>query len=175
MKTPLIAAVLMLAATPLWATPAAPTANIKAVERLLELSHADNMAQQMQLQIQNLLNQQAQQLNASTAERPIVDKYIKELSTTVLPELAWSKLKPDLVKAYSTTFTDGEIADLSAFYASKTGQSYLQKAPELGRQTVLLTQARLQGLLPKVRDISRRMEADLQAQRKAAAPALPKK
>ena len=39
----------------------------------------------------------------------IVDKYIKEMGSTVLPELSWAKLKPDMIKAYASTFTDRVI------------------------------------------------------------------
>jgi uncharacterized protein len=152
----------------------APKARVQTVERLLEASHASNAATLLQAQIQQQLQQQAQQADA--ADRPIVEKYIKEMSTTVLPEIAWSKLKPDMVKAYAATFTDQEIADMTKFYESPTGQSYVKKAPELSRQTLQLTQARLQALTPKVQDISRRMEAEVQARKKSAAPAAaPKK
>lgn len=147
---------------------AAPPANTKAVEHLLEVSHASNAAAQLQAQIQQQLTQQAQVVGPD--DRPIVEKYIKEMTTTVLPEIAWSKLKPDMVKAYASTFTDQEIADLTRFYESPTGQAYIRKAPDLNRATMQMTQDRLKALVPKVQDISRRMEAEVKAKHKSATP-----
>jgi hypothetical protein len=177
MRKQILAAVLMLSVTSLWAAPAASTggANPKTVEKLLELTHADNTAKMLQSQVQQSLAQQVQQLNLTAADKPIVDKYSKELSTTILPELSWAKLKPDMVSAYSTTFTEGEITDLIKFYTSKTGQSYLQKAPQLSQLTMTSTQNRLRALLPKLQDISRRLDAELQAKHKAAPAPAPKK
>lgn len=179
MRKTIVAAVLMMGATSLWAAPAAPAptaggANPKTVEKLLEITHADNTAKLLQNQIQQSLAAQVQQLNLTPADKPVVDKYSKELSTTILPELSWAKLKPDMVKAYTTTFNDEEVNDLIKFYTSKTGQSYLLKAPQLSQMTMGATQDRLRALVPKLQDISRRLDAELQAKHKAAAPA-PKK
>lgn len=173
MRKSIIAAILMLSATSLWAAPAAPTAatggaSVKTVEKLLEITHADNTAKLLQGQIQQSLAQQVQQLNLTAADKPIVDKYSKELNTTIMPEVSWAKLKPDMVNAYKTTFSEEEVSDLIKFYTSKTGQSYLQKAPQLSQLTMVSTQNRLRALLPKLQDISRRLDAELQAKHKAA-------
>ena len=173
MKQILVLTLAILAASQAWAADAAH-ADPKLVEKLLAVSHAESVTQQMQAQIQALLNQQAQQMNATPADRPIVDKYLKELSSTILPALAWDNFKPDLVRLYSTIFTDKEINDLTRFYQSESGQAYLKKAPELNKQTLMLMQSRLQALLPKVQDLSRRMDQELQA-RHAVPPASPKK
>ena len=180
MRKSIFAAVLMFSVTSAWAAPApaaaaAGGANTKIVEQLLEVTHADNTAKLLQAQIQGALAQQVQQLNLSPADKPIVDKYSKELTTTVLPELSWAKLKPDMVKAYSTTFTDEEVGDLIKFYNSKTGQSYLKKAPQLSQMTMEATQTRLRGLVPKLQDISHRLDAELQAKHKATPAPAPKK
>lgn len=176
----ILTAVLMLSATSLCAAaPAAAAtgggASTKTVEKLLEITHADNTAKLLQAQIQGSLAQQIQQLNLGAADKPIIDKYSKELNTTVMPELSWAKLKPDMVKAYSTTFTEEEVNDLIKFYTSKTGQVYLQKAPQLSQLTMGSTQARLRALVPKLQDISRRLEAELKANQKAKAAPAPKK
>jgi hypothetical protein len=176
MIKPLFTILLFLTAAPLWAaqTPDAG-ATVKSVEHLLQVIHADNSAKQLQLQVQAAMDQRMQQMNAGVADKAVVDKYSKEFSTVVLPELAWSKLEPDMVKAYTTTFTEEEVLGLVQFYTSKTGQSYLKKAPTLDRLTLATTQTRLQALQPKLQDISRRMDAELQAQRKAQTPPAPKK
>jgi len=177
MHKSIFAAVLMLSVTSLSAAPAAGTggASAKTVEKLLEITHADNTAKMLQGQIQQSLAQQVQQLNLGAADKPIVDKYSKELNTTILPELSWAKLKPDMVNAYTSTFTEEEVGDLIKFYTSKTGQSYLQKAPQLSQMTMTATQARLRNLVPKLQDISRRLDAEMQAQHKAKAAPAPKK
>ena len=97
------------------------------------------------------------------------DRDIEVVGTAVngraaVPKVA--QLKPDIVKAYATTFNDQEIADLTKFYESPTGQSYIKKAPELNRATMQAAQSRLQALVPKVQDISHRMEAELAAKHK---------
>lgn len=177
----MLAAVLMLSVTSLWAAPATPAttnvggASTKTVEKLLLITHADNTAKVLQSQIQAVLAQQVQQLNLTPADKPIIDKYSKELNSTVMPELSWAKLKPDMVKAYATTFTEEEIGDLIKFYTSKTGQAYLKKAPQLSQLTMGATQARLRALQPKLVDISRRLDLELKANKKAKAAPAPKK
>ena len=170
MRKPILAAVLLFSVTSLWAAAPASTggANVKTVEKLLDITHADNTAKVLQMQIQNSLAQQVQQLNATPEDKPIIDKYSKEISTTILPELSWAKLKPDMVSAYTQTFTEEEVNDLIKFYTSKTGQSYLKKAPQLSQLTMTATQSRVRTLVPKLQDISRRMDAELQAHHKAA-------
>ncbi|HWU69387.1 MAG TPA: DUF2059 domain-containing protein [Stenotrophobium sp.] len=173
MKKALVLILPLLLTAPAWAADTAH-ADPRTVEKLLEVSHAENVSKQLQAQIRALLTQQAQQMDAAPADQPIVDKYMKQLSATVLPSLDWRKLKPELVKIYSDTFTDKEVADLIRFYQSDTGQAYLRKAPELNKQTLLLMQSSLQALLPKVQDLSRRMGQELQS-RHATPTAIPKK
>ncbi|MGH8506218.1 MAG: DUF2059 domain-containing protein [Stenotrophobium sp.] len=175
MKKALALILPLLLTVPAWAGDDAAHADTKAVEKLLDVSHAENVSKQLQTQIQALMNQQAQQMDATPADQPIVDKYMKQLSTLVLPSLDWQKLKPDLVKIYSDTFTNKEVADLIRFYQSDTGQAYLRKAPELNKQTLLLMQSHLQPLLPKVQDLSRRMGQELQARHAVPPAAAPKK
>ncbi|MEA3213535.1 MAG: uncharacterized protein QOE70_6592 [Chthoniobacter sp.] len=46
----------------------------------------------------------------------------------------WLKLKPEYVKAYADVFTEEELRALIAFYKSPTGQTFLDKTPDLTRK-----------------------------------------
>lgn len=150
-------------------------ASARSVEKLLVASHSQNLSLQIQQQMADTLAREVGQMNISANERPIVDRYTKQMATVVSTELAWDKFKPDLVKLYSQTFTEKEIIDLTRFYESDTGQSFVKKLPQLTQATMLLMQQKVGVIQPKIQEIARHMVQELQAQRAKTPAAAPKK
>ena len=169
MRKPILAAVLLFSVTSLWAAAPASTggANVKTVEKLLEITHADNTAKVLQMQIQNSLAQQVQQLNATPEDKPIIDKYSKEISTTILPELSWAKLKPDMVSAYTQTFTEEEVSAILMFYRTPAGQALVDKTPMMMNRSMEIVQEQIALLMPEVNQLTRDYLEKYQKERNA--------
>ena len=83
----------------------------------------------------------------------------------------WPKLKPDMVKLYTTNFSESELKDLVAFYQSPLGKKVLEKMPQLTQQSAQMTQAKLESAVPVVNKLLADMTAELEP---AAAPATKK-
>jgi hypothetical protein len=63
-------------------------------------------------------------------------------------KVAMEKIRPQLIKMYSETFSAGEIDDIYAFYQSPGGLALLQKKPALLSRTMAL-------LVPAIQDIAK--------------------
>ena len=59
-------------------------------------------------------------------------------------------LKPELVKIYTTNFSEPELKELVAFYQSPLGKKVLEKMPQLTQQSAQMTQAKLESAVPVV-------------------------
>lgn len=65
-------------------------------------------------------------------------------------EFNWQNLKPIYVTIYRESFTQEEVDGMVAFYKTPVGQSTIKKMPIVMQKSMLMTQARMQTLLPKM-------------------------
>ena len=65
------------------------------------------------------------------------------------------KLRPEMVKAYSDTFSEEEIDGMLAFYQSPAGRALLEKTPALTGKMMTLMQTQMTQLLPEILRISK--------------------
>ena len=72
--------------------------------------------------------------------------------------IGWDKIKPELIKLYTTNFTESELKDLNAFYQSPLGKKVLEKMPRLTAESAQLTQAKLQGAVEPVNKLMADMD-----------------
>ena len=75
--------------------------------------------------------------------------------------MGWDKLKPDMVKLYTSNFNEQELKDLIAFYESPLGQKVLQKMPTLTAQSAQITQSKLETAVPEVNKLLADMSSEL--------------
>ncbi|MNE88828.1 hypothetical protein D3C80_1861720 [compost metagenome] len=78
--------------------------------------------------------------------------------------MGWDKLKPELVKIYTSNFSEQELKDLIAFYESPLGKKVLEKMPSLTQQSAQLTQSRLEAAVPEVNKLLSDMTSELAPQ-----------
>nr|WP_284691364.1 DUF2059 domain-containing protein [Pinirhizobacter soli] len=76
-------------------------------------------------------------------------------------------MQPMMIDLYKKTFSQNEINDMLAFYRTPSGQAVIQKMPALMNQTMAISQAKIQAMLPQIRDISAEMGQELQAYHQA--------
>ena len=75
--------------------------------------------------------------------------------------IGWDKLKPDMIKLYTSNFNEQEMKDLIAFYESPLGKKVLEQMPSLTAQSAQLTQSKLESAVPKVNQLLAEMTAKL--------------
>ncbi len=64
------------------------------------------------------------------------------------------KIRPDLVKAYSDTFTDEEIDGMLAFYETPAGRATVTKIPAINTRMAGLIQSEMNALGPEINKIA---------------------
>lgn len=99
------------------------------------------------------------------------ERYQAKANAELDRAIGWDKIKPELIKLYTTNFTESELKDLNAFYQSPLGKKVLEKMPRLTAESAQLTQAKLQGAVEPVN----KLMADMDKELGVAAPAQKKK
>jgi len=86
--------------------------------------------------------------------------------------LSWPQVRPDMVRVYALTYTEDEMRQLMAFYATPLGKRLLETMPELAARSSELTQRRLMEHMPELQQqIMQQMQSGAGAP--PAAPATP--
>ena len=166
--TPLRAAALALSLTFALAGPAhAAPASRASLESLFTLIHADAMIDNvyavMQKQLSQTFAQDAQSRGASPARQKIEAKAMQDMMALVRDEYNWAVIEPAMIDAYQKTFTEDEITAMINFYATPAGQAAITKMPQLMQSVMAGSQARMQALLPRIRAIAEKAQADAAA------------
>jgi hypothetical protein len=121
------------------------------------------------MQVQQMFAQRFQQTKAPESKKAVLETYQAKANAALDQAIGWNKLKPDMVKLYTTNFTESELKDLVAFYQSPLGKKVLEKMPQLTQQSAQMTQAKLESAVPVVNKLLADMTAELEP--KGAAPA----
>lgn len=158
----LIIAVLTIAIT----SHAAPPTD-KSIEKVLELSKAgktmDDMWSYMDGIMKTSMEQATKGKPLTTEEKAVMDKYMKKMVAIMKDELSWEKLKPEFVKIYRDTFTQEEVNGLIAFYQSPTGIAFVEKQPEMMKQTMAVMQGRMGPMMQKIQQMTKEMTKEMEA------------
>jgi len=121
------------------------------------------------MQVQQMFAQRFEQTKAPAAKQSVLDSYQAKANAALDQAIGWPKLKPDMVKLYTSNFSESELKDLVAFYQSPLGKKVLEKMPQLTQQSAQMTQAKLESAVPVVNKLLEDMTNELTP--KAAAPA----
>ena len=138
-------------------------------EAFLTLAHADKLGTPVYMQVQQMFAQRFEQTKAPAAKQSVLDSYQAKANAALDQAIGWPKLKPDMVKLYTSNFSESELKDLVAFYQSPLGKKVLEKMPQLTQQSAQMTQAKLESAVPVVNKLLEDMTNELTP--KAAAPA----
>ncbi|HEX5841832.1 MAG TPA: DUF2059 domain-containing protein [Pseudomonas sp.] len=130
-------------------------------ERFLLLARADKLAVPVYAQVQQMFAQRFAESNAAPGEKAVLETYQAQANAALEQAVGWDKLKPDMVKLYTSNFSEQEMRDLIAFYESPLGKKVLEKMPTLTAQSAQLTQSKLEGAVPKVNQLLAEMTSKL--------------
>jgi len=151
---------------------AATPSHEAAAEKFLLLAHADKLPAPVYGQVQQMFAQRFEQTKAPASKKSVLDSYQAKANAALDQSIGWNKLKPDMVKLYTSSFSEQELKDLVAFYQSPLGKKVLETMPRVTQQSAQLTQQKLEGAVPVVNKLLADMTNELDPNAgKAAAPA----
>lgn len=130
-------------------------------ERFLLLARADKLAVPVYAQVQQMFAQRFAESNAPQSEKAVLETYQAQANAALEQAVGWDKLKPDMVKLYTSNFNEQEMKDLIRFYESPLGKKVLEKMPTLTAQSAQLTQSKLEVAVPKVNQLLAEMTTKL--------------
>ena len=130
-------------------------------ETFLKLAHADKLGTPVYMQVQQMFAQRFEQTKAPASKKALLETYQAKANTALDQAIGWDKLKPDMVKLYTSNFNEQELKDLIAFYESPLGQKVLQKMPTLTAQSAQITQSKLEAAVPEVNKLLTDMSNEL--------------
>ena len=123
------------------------------IERILLLTKADSMMDQMFSQMKTML---APQIVPGTSEdqRAQAQEVHKRIMDAMKARMNWDKMRPEYVKLYDETYGETEIDGILAFYESSAGRAMLEKMPLLMSKSMALGQAQMNDFLPEIKKIA---------------------
>ncbi|NQD94485.1 DUF2059 domain-containing protein [Pseudomonas sp. CrR25] len=130
-------------------------------ERFLQLARADKLAVPVYAQVQQMFAQRFAESGAPASKQAMLETYQAKANAALDQAVGWDKIKPDMVKLYTSNFSEQELQELIAFYQSPLGQKVLQKMPTLTAQSAQLTQSKLEAAVPKVNKLLADMTTEL--------------
>ncbi len=75
---------------------------------------------------------------------------IEKVKTTILEQMGWAKLKPEIVEIYGKNFTEQEAKDVTALMESPAGQVLLGKQITVTADLMKVTQEKMKVLQPQI-------------------------
>ena len=137
------------------ATSGAPDpAKVPIIEDLFRLTKPDNMVQQAKNAIgsaaQQAFTSEVRKFDDPSKYQSDYQKLQGQLMGIINSRLDWTKMKPQLVKIYSDSFTKDELTGITAFYKSPAGQAEMQKMPQVAYKTNVLGQQQLASVQPEL-------------------------
>ena len=141
-------------------------------EKFLVMAHADKLGTPVYMQVQQMFAQRFEQTKAPASKKAVLETYQAKANAALDQAIGWNKLKPDMIKLYTSTFSESELKDLVAFYQSPLGKKVLEKMPAVTQQSAQLTQQSLEPAVPVVNKLLEDMTKELDPNAgKAAVPA----
>jgi hypothetical protein len=132
------------------------------LDELFELMDMDSMVETMYDQMQNIYAEVEKDVDISSEELAINQKYQEQMTNIMKKEMSWQAMKVDLKQIYLQNFTESEIAGMLIFYKSPTGQSVLRTMPVVMQESMKLGRAMAQKSLPKLQALAEREQQERQ-------------
>ncbi len=140
------------------------TGEKKAVMKLLEITNARNMTDQLMKSMEAMMSRQ---FEAAAADLPpegreALEAVRKDSMKWLFDNLSWDQMRDMYIDIYSQVFTEDEINELVQFYESPLGRKMLKKMPELMRLTLEKSQAIVQKKMPIFQENLQKTLSDLE-------------
>ncbi len=120
------------------------------IERILDLTSSDVLINAVVGQVRSLLEQI--QVNPTPQQKSKRQDALDKIAKLARERL--QKVRPDMVKAYSDTFTDEEVDAMLAWYSSPAGRTTSQKLPAVSARVSGLMQSEMNSLNDEINKIA---------------------
>ena len=137
----------------------------KLAEELLTLMDAQKNSEQMLHNLRQMQMTQLQKMNIPPEASDIVKSMQTQLMDLMAKEMSWDSMKEDYISVYVDTFTEGELRGIMGFYKSPAGKAFLKKTPEMMKRTLDVSQKRMEKIMPKIQEMTKKMMEELKARR----------
>ncbi|WP_193072932.1 DUF2059 domain-containing protein [Pseudomonas sp. FME51] len=132
-------------------------------ERFLKLANAEGMTAPIYTQVEQLLTARFSQMGGSMQHESILRNYHQQARTLLDAQLSWEAMRGELADLYLPVFSEEEFEQLAAFYSSPAGSKLMQHLPELTRNSMAITQERVeQHISPKLEQLLEAMATEVE-------------
>lgn len=141
---------------------------------ILQLFDTMHLRDQMRLVMDSIATQQRTMLRDTMRKRfpNITDEELEHLSQftgDILKDLPIDGMLDDMVPIYQKHLTKVDVAAMSAYYSSPTGQKMLREMPAMTAESMQATGPRIQAMMDKAMDRAEQM-AQEERQKKTESP-----
>jgi hypothetical protein len=112
--------------------------------------------------------------NFPNVDKADIESLQKKMMTEFEAVLDVGKMKSDITRIYSETFSKDELSQISAFYDTPLGRVVLAKQPEVQEKMQASVMPRMASLAPKIQAMARDFAMEQQAKRQGGAGPTPK-
>ena len=139
-------------------------------EELIKITDGDTVMEKMKAQVTMIFQQITSQMNVKETDKPKLDKYSARFDAILKEDMSWEKVKTQYLDLYTSVFTEEETKGLVDFYKSDLGKKVTAKMPELMQQSMTVARTYMQGVVPKLEQLTEEMRVEFEGA-KAEAPA----
>jgi hypothetical protein len=140
------------------------------IEEMISLTHPDRVITQFLQQYKAAFskgleeafrNELSKHHEDASKYQPEIQRFEDQMFSLLADRLKWEKIKPKFVVVYDETFSKQELSDIVAFYKTPSGQSLLQKMPELIAKSSQIGQDQMIGATAEIQRMTAAFTNDL--------------
>lgn len=148
-------------------------ATIEDAQAILNKIHIDDMLERTLAQQKKVFATQIDRIgqNFPNADPAAVEDLKKRMTELFESTLDAGKMKDDLTRIYSETFTKDELNQISSFYDTPLGQTLLAKQPEIQQKMQASIMPRMAEMGPKMQSMAREFAMEQKAKMSGGAVA----
>lgn len=145
----------------------AEPASEASVRRLLEVTQARALLQQVQQQAQGMMQGLAQQSLQGKSPTPAQEAAISRMTARMVAllqeQLSWEHQEPMYMRLYTQTFSEDEVVGMLAFYETPAGRAVIEKMPLVLRQIAQESQRSMAEMGARLKEIQKDFVAEMKA------------
>ena len=127
------------------------------IRELLALTNSKAILEQAYGQIDGMMEKAMNDAMSgkprSAEQEKLLAEFRSKIVTAMTEQMSLEFLEPAYIKLYGTTFSQGEIDGMNAFYKSQAGKAVIAKMPQLMTAVMQLVMDRMTAVMPKVQAI----------------------
>lgn len=128
---------------------------------IIELTRVKQIIEQLKGQVKQIEHQLLGQFEIPEGKKEIFVDYQNKLNDKVFEIMSYDEMEKEYLDLFTSTYTTAELKGLVAFYKSPVGKSMIEKQPQIIEKAMMMSQRRMQVLIPELQKISAEFEQAL--------------